>query len=677
MLKQLSRLERTRSLIIVGFAVLMAVSLVIFYAPGRNSAAVPTSKSTEVLAEVGNEVVTVGDLVRFKENLQKKYGGQFNISQFGSDRRFLDDLIQTRLIAQEAQRLGLVASDAEVSEWIQKTFRDASGKFIGIERYEELAANYGGVEAFEREQRDSLTAQKLRAFITAGVRVSPEEVQEDYKRQNSTFNLSYVTVAADKLAEKIQPSEQELRAYYDQHKADYRINLPQKKIRYLFIDQAKAGEKLNIPDETLQREYQALKPENKQAGVRVQQIVLKVARPDLDAQVKEKADKLVAQARGDSGNSEEEKFADLARGNSEDPNTAKNGGLIPYVIKRNPAKPDDPLQQTLDMQVGAVTEPIKYSNAYFIFRRGNPVEKTLEEAKKELLVSARNRESYGVASKLAVRAAESLKKSKDLQKVAQELAAEANMTPAEMVKETGYVKPGDDVKDIGVSQDFERAILSLNNVGDIGDRTPVKGGFMIPVLVEKKEPRDADFEEVKEQVAQVVKTERAKAQLEQTARDIASNANSAADLKAAAEKHGLEAKTSESYKLGTPLGEGGNPAGNTGLTDDAIFKMKEGDVTKTPLKVGDNWMVVGVTKRTDADLAEFAKQRDTLTEGMLQARRGQIFGDYLENLKARMTREGKVKVNADVLARMAEDAPPAAAPRLPQGFPQGMVPPSQ
>ena len=37
MLKQLGRLERTRSIIIIGFAVLMAVSLVLFYAPGRNS----------------------------------------------------------------------------------------------------------------------------------------------------------------------------------------------------------------------------------------------------------------------------------------------------------------------------------------------------------------------------------------------------------------------------------------------------------------------------------------------------------------------------------------------------------------------------------------------------------------------------------------------------------------
>jgi hypothetical protein len=38
MLKQLGRLERTRNIVILLFAILMAVSLVIFYAPGRHRA---------------------------------------------------------------------------------------------------------------------------------------------------------------------------------------------------------------------------------------------------------------------------------------------------------------------------------------------------------------------------------------------------------------------------------------------------------------------------------------------------------------------------------------------------------------------------------------------------------------------------------------------------------------
>jgi peptidyl-prolyl cis-trans isomerase D len=674
MLKQLSRLKRTRSIVIIGFALIIAGSLIVFYAPGRNSATVAPLQSAETLATVNGEDISVADLARYKDNFQKRLGGQFNLGQFGSDRRFLDTLIQRRIVSQEAARLGLAASDQEVADEIRKQFKDPGGQFVGFDRYKEIvAANYGDLQAFERELRDDIARRKLSAFVTAGVRVAPAEVEDDYKRKNTSFNVVYVPVAADKLAQKIQPSDAELRAYFDSHKPEYRITVPQKKIRYLFIEQAKSGEKLNFSDDEIRKAYDGLLPENRQAGVRVQQIVLKVARPDLDAQVKEKADNLVAQARGDAGNISEEKFAELAKGNSEDANTAKNGGAIPNVIRRNPSKPDDPLQQTIDMQEGAVTEPIKFSNAYFIFRRGKPVDKTFEEAKNELVVSMRNRDAYGVARDVATKAAEALKQSKDFPKVAQQFATQANMAAATMVKETGYVKPGDDVKDIGVSQEFEGAVAALNNVNDLGGPVPVKGGFAVPMLLEKREPRDADFEDVKDQVSAAVKNEQARARLEQVARDIASSSGNASGLKAAAEKHGLEAKTSDNYKLGSPLDTtGANPiGGGMGSTDDAVYGLKEGEVTKSPVKTGETWMVIGVTKRTDADTKEFDKQRETLTQTMLDTRRNQVFDDYITNVQANMSRQGKIKINSDALAKMAADAPAAAPQGMPPGFPGG------
>src|SRR5213078_5154524 len=114
----------------------------------------------------------------------------------------------------------------------------------------------------------------------------------------TTFDLTYVVVSADKLAEKIQPTDDELKAYYEMHKTDYNILVPQKKIKYVFIDQDKSGQKLQISDKELRDEYDSLKPEFKQAGVKVQQIVLKVATPALDDTVKKKAEDVVAKARG-------------------------------------------------------------------------------------------------------------------------------------------------------------------------------------------------------------------------------------------------------------------------------------------------------------------------------------------------------------------------------------------
>jgi len=252
MLKQLSRLERTRNIVILGFAILMAVSLIVFYAPGRNTNARDPSRNNEVVAKVGSDSITVADLARVRENYAQMLGGRVSLAQLGGNKRFLESLINKIVISQEAERLGLGASDAEVAERIRKQYVDASGKFVGWDRYKEsVTARYGDVEKFEDEIRDDIAQEKLRAFVTASVNVSDSEVEQEYKRRNSTFDVGYIAVSADKLAAKIQPSDEELRSYYESHKTDYRYLEPQKKVRYIFIDTEKVGSKLNIAEADL------------------------------------------------------------------------------------------------------------------------------------------------------------------------------------------------------------------------------------------------------------------------------------------------------------------------------------------------------------------------------------------------------------------------------------------
>jgi peptidyl-prolyl cis-trans isomerase D len=667
MLKTLSRWERTSKYVIMGFIFLMAISLVVFYGAGRTSRTVEPSRSTEVVAEVGSDSITVAELAQIKENYQQMIGGRFSIEQLGGNKRFLEGLIRDRVVAQEAARLGLSASDGEVRDRIVKQFTDASGQFVGIERYKQsVTARYGDVEKFEQSMRDSIAQDKLKALITSSVKVSDVEVQDDYKRNNTEFDVSYVVVSPEKLAEKIQPSDDELKNYFEQHKVEYRFLEPQKKVQYIYVNSEKVGEKIQIPDTDLRQRYDSLSPENKQAGVKVQQIFLKVARKDLDASVEAKAKGLLDKARAAAPDKAEQVFADLARGNSEDPATAKNGGFLARPVKKNPNKVDALYDRTVDMEPGDITDPIRYGGNWYILRRGESVPKTFEEAKQELVVSARNSKAFGAAAKLAERAHTRLNETKDPQKVAAELAAEANMKPAEMVKETPFVKPGDDVPGIGTNQQFEQAISGLNNLKDVGPQTGVKGGFAVPMLLEKKDPRIPEFDEVKSKVADAVKQQRAKDQLDSKAKEIVAGAGSADQLKSAAEKAGFEATTEEGYKLGKTLGA----AGTSPSLDEAVYFLKEGEVTKTPVKSAGNWVIVGVTKRREADLAEFAKQRDQLTQSLLSERQSQMFADYIAAAQERMRREGKIKIYNDVLLALDAAEPAAAPPQFPQrGFP--------
>lgn len=653
MLKQLSRLEKTRNTILLLFVVLMAISLVIFYAPSRNTEATANlSRSQETAATVGSETVTVGEVATAQENMMRQY------AQFGSQftppvKNILDGEIASRLVRIEATRLNLNASDEEVAASIREQLKAGGVDVNNRETYRRIVTeNFGGVEKFEQSVRDDIAREKLNAFLTSGVSVSEEEVVNDWKKSNTSFDLIYVPVTSEGVMAKIEPSEEDLRAYFEKNKSTYYISTPQKKIRYLYISQSKVGEKLEIPDADLKAEYDALPADKREQGVQAQQIVLKFTPDKNEAEVLQKANEIVADARKDNGKISEEAFGNLARNRSEDARTAQSGGKLPGLVAPDPNNPnsDDPLKKILTLEEGQVTEPIKFGSSFYIVRRGAVVPKTFEDAKQGLLISMRNRRAFRAASELTDKVAARLNEVQDVRKVAEEFAAQANMKPDEMVRETGFVKPGDDVPNVGVSEDFEKGIAGLESAGQVGGKIQIKDGFAIPTLVEKKEPRDAEFAEVRNQVVNSVKLEQAKARMEQIANEIAAAASPEA-LKAAAEKYGLKAADSKDYKVGAPLGEAGASASGEEV-DEAIYAIKAGEVTKKPLKSGENYFVVGATKRTEANMDEFAKQRDQLMQSAVSLKKNQFFSDYLTNLRQRMEKEGRIKINKDAIAKL-------------------------
>ena len=664
-------MERTRNFVLLLFSIVMVVSLIVFYAPTGDSIQANLAISDEAAAKVGSETVTVGEVFRQKDAYNRMGGSGM------TSKTILDGMIRARILRQEAERLGLRATDAEIAAEIRQQFKPEDGKPLDMKRYEQVAAeNAGSVQAFEESVRDTISARKVQAFVTSGVMVSEEEVLDDFKRSNTKFELSYVPVNVADLAQTLKPTDEELKQYFEENKAVYYISAPQKKIRYLFLNTSKVGERLDLPEADLKAEYDKLPADRKIAGVQGQEIVLRVPKPEQDADIAAKANQIVATLRKDGATVSEQAFAETAQGQSENPNTARSGGKIPGLIRQNQQNPTDPYQRLLAMKPGEITEPISYEGRYFILRRGEDVPKSFEDAKKELEVSLRNRRAYAATAEIAQNAAARLKEVKDVQKVAQEFAPQANMSPSEMVKETDYIVPGSNVKDIGTSPQFEESVATLENVGDIGDRTPIPNGFALPVLVDKKEPRDAGFEEVKDRVVETYKIEQARNKIEEIANQIASDAGSAGNLSAAATAKGLKAQEQKNFILGSPLGQGPTATTNEAL-EDAVWNLKQGEVTKTPVKIGENYYIVGVTKREESDSSNFAEQRDTLLDQKLTERRGQVFSDYITAVRSKMEAEGQIKIYKDALAKIDgvgtgdADSPDGMPPGLPPGFPQG------
>jgi len=647
MLRFFTRLEKTRNFVLLVFSIMMVASLVFFYAPTNNTATASLATSEDAAASVKGEKITVGELYRQKEQYSR-----FSQGRPYPAKMLLNGLISSRILRVEAARLGLTASDAEVADAIRDQFKTEDGKPFDQSRYElNVTEQYGSVKAFEESVRDELSARKLQAFITSGVTVSEEELLKDFQRKNTKFDLSYVNVNANDLTKTVTPTDQELRDYFEKNKAAYYISVPQKKIKYVFVNTAKIGEKLQIADADLKADYDKLPEDKKKAGVLGQEIVLRIPKPEQDAQILEKANGIVENLRNQGETVSEQAFADAAKGFSENPATALSGGRLKGPVRENPGNAEDPYQRLLKMKPGDVTEPISYKGRYFILRRGEDVPKSFEEAKKELEVSLRNRRAYGVAAELAQKISDTLKQNKDVQATAQQFAGQANMSAAEMVRETGYVKPGDNVENIGTSPQFEAGIEPLQNQGDVGEKTPIQNGFAIPMLADKKEPRDAEFDEVKDKIVEIVKLQKARDMVTEVANQIAAGATSAEALAAVAKSHNLTAEEQKTYIIGSPLGQGPSAATSDAL-EDAIFAMKPGEATKTPIKVGENYYVVAVTKREDANMDDFAKQRSSLLEQTLARKRNEVFGDYLASVRQKFETSGDIKIYNDAIAKL-------------------------
>ncbi len=707
MLRFFSQRTGIRKMILWGFIGILILGLGVAFAvpSGRSylSSYVPISGST-VVASVDGYAITISDLrgqIKAMGRNQQSMSGSFQdepdvdslYPQFGKSA--IDTLINARIVRREADRLSLGASTQEMRDYITTTFvNPGTGKWIGQDEYQtRLRLSGYSVESFERDVNDQLTETKLRNFLTSGVAVSDREIEDDYRRSNTSMKPTYVLVAPKPDAVPAA-SEEELRAYFDSHKGDFRINTTQRKITYLFVSQDALGATIPVSDDELRKTYESDKKKYVSA-VHVQQIVFKVPAPAQDADVRKKAEEVANSARpqGDKPGAD---FAELAKQNSQDAATAANGGDAGFVEKAS-LKPGDPRERLFSLDQGQTSSALKVGDSYVVYKVLESRAQPFEEARGELLRAARQQEAYSKGVEVANQAEDKLRESKDPQRAANEVNASLNApadAPVVTVRETPYAQAGDQLPDIGSNPQFDAEVSALANKGDVGDTVGVTGGFAVPMLADVREPHDATYEEVRDRVAPVYRTDRAKQTARDTAQRLATESTSPADLQTRAKALGLEPKTQENFKAGGTLPE----MQPSDLLDTALLATGKESVAKNPVEMPNGFLVLAVADRTEADMGDaFTKAKDSIRERLAATKAGQIYSEYMKNLRERLQQEGRIVTYQDTIDRAFALAggydeeegdggavptlPPAGAPRPATGpggrpiMPTGGVPP--
>jgi parvulin-like peptidyl-prolyl isomerase len=132
------------------------------------------------------------------------------------------------------------------------------------------------------------------------------------------------------------------------------------------------------------------------------------------------------------------------------------------------------------------------------------------------------------------------------------------------------------------------------------------------------------------------------------AQEFAGQAKAGADFDKVAKTYGVSVKTSEDFS------RNGNIAGlgPSAPIETFAFSANAGDVSQ-PVQIGQKYVVLRLESKTPINPQEFAKAVEGLRESLLNQRKEQLFQAYLDGIRDRMQKDGKIKINDTLLAEIS------------------------
>jgi peptidyl-prolyl cis-trans isomerase D len=612
---------------------LVALALVAFYIPNRNRG-VGAAAAHEELASVNGETITVNAFRRaYRQAVQSyrtAYGPNFNeqmLKQMGIEQQILRQLLDERAAVAEARRLGLSVSDAEVAQRIMTmpVFQQ-NGVFAGEELYSRVLSSQNPPltkAEFEDNLRRSLLVDKLHATLTDWMTVSDTDVVSEYKRRNEKVKVELVVLAADKFRSEVAVGDPDLNAWFEAHKEDYRVG-EKRKIKYLLIDVEQIRTRTVVPAGDVEKYYrdnqaQYTTPEQ----VRASHILLKTDGKD-EAAVRAKAEALLKQVRGGAN------FAELAKKNSEDEGSAKNGGDLDYFGRGRMVKEFE--DAAFALQPGQVSDLVKSPFGFHIIKvvdKKAGAVRTLAEARQEIADRLAYERAQADASTLADQVGVELKTAADLDRV----GAARKLT----VQESGFFLKDEPVAGLGpVPEITEQAFAQKE--GTVTGPIRTARGMIFFTPTGSQPSRLPAIAEVKDKVREDATREKARELTKARAAALASSFKG--DFAHAAKAAGLEVKSTEVVTRGTAWPDVGiSPA-----LDSAIFAQPAGGVTG-PVTTDAATVIAHVLERQDVKPEEMTTARESLRQELENDRRSRFFGAYMLKARDRM----KIEIDQDVL----------------------------
>ena len=653
MLRFLQKPGPIKKIVLGGILIVICVMMVITLVPGGLFGDYLGRDLTTqgVLAKVGDQEITIPQVSQ-----QARLIGQQQFKGNVPDalmpylmQRAAQNVITQKAVSYEADKMGLGVTDDELRDFLhQGEFGKAifpNGNFIGEGSYEQLVdANFHmGVQQFEQEIKAEIAQHKLLAAIGSAVTVSDKDIREELQKQDTKVKFEYAVLSLEDVKKQINPTEAELKAFYEQNKQQLANTIPEKiKAKYILIDTNSLEQKVSITPQELGQYYRQHQDEFRiPETVTVRHILIKTPTPDANGKVDQKA---VDAARAKAEDIAKQlkagaNFADLAKKYSEDTSTAKDGGLLPPITRGRTVPEFE--QAAFSTPVGQTTGVVRTSYGFHIIHVEAKQEarlKPLDEVKAEIEPILKKQKAQAEAQSVAS-TIQTLARTAGLDKAAQQ----RNLS----VTTTGFVAQGDPLPGIGSAPEFMTALLGAKK-NDPPATATTPAGYVVYQVTDIQPPQTPTFEQVKDKIEQQFKEQRAQQLLAQKTQQLADRAHSEHDLEKAAKEAGATVKTSDLVGRTSQIPELGAMSGPVSLA----FSLKPGEISG-PIQAGPNGVVLKVLELQQPTDAEIKQDWDRERETLLEQKREEFENLYVENLRSALEKEGKIKINKKEMERVS------------------------
>jgi peptidyl-prolyl cis-trans isomerase D len=618
---------------------LVCLAFILFYIPAFLRPTGAGAGPHDVLAEVEGRPITVAEFQRVYfqqlDAYRTAYGASFNerlLRQLGIHRQLLQQLIDEQAALAEAERLGLSVTDEEVRQRILTlpAFLE-NGRFIGEARYRQVLRQQRPPltpAEFESALRRTLLIEKLRSALTDWMTVSDEEVAAEFRLRNEQVKLELVAFTVEAFRRHVSASDQDVAAYFEAHKEEFRM--PEKRrIRFLLIDVQALRSRVTVSPQDVERYYHDnfelfSTPEQ----IRASHILFKTEGKD-QAAVRKTAEAVLAKAKAGAD------FAALARQYSEDDSSRARGGDLDF-FGRGRMVPEFE-DAAFALQPGQVSDLVKTQFGFHIIKlteRRPATQRPLDEVRQQIVDQLQWERAQAQAEQIAAAVSREIDDPGDFDTVARRRGLS--------VQESGLFARDEPIPGLGPAAEVAAEAFALAR-GRVAGPLATPRGYVFITVTATQDPYLPKLEEVRDRVRDRLLADQARELARARARAVAVTLKTAADFQAAARRAGLEPKTTEFVRRGTPLPD----IGTSPAVEAVVFRLSPGQ-TSDPIDTDEGVIIARVVDRKDVTPAELAQGRAALRTELIETRRSRFFSAYMTKAKERM----RIEINRQVFQQL-------------------------